>query len=92
MKTTCYIQVEPEWASWDRDKLYGIAAKRVTQKKPTSPIPGCVVVKLTLDIADAAFLPVQPQVEVMIPVDHTEAVQVVSEPVEVLRETEEAIA
>lgn len=83
MKTTCYIQVTPNWAYWDADRLDSIRVQRVTQKKPESPIPGCVVVKLSLDIDDAAFYPLRPEVEVKIPVDRTEAVQVETEPMEV---------
>jgi hypothetical protein len=85
MKTTCFLQVEPEFYSWrsDEPKLRSVSVKRVTQKRPRDPISGCVVVRLKLDISDAAFLPLRPEVEVVIPVEHTEAVAVESEPLEV---------
>lgn len=83
MNSTCYLQIEPEWAYWDRERLIGANVKRVTKKKPTTPLSGCIVVKLNLDIADAAFLPLKPEATVTIPVTHTEAVAVTTEPVEV---------
>jgi len=84
VKTTCYIQVEPVWAYRDKNRLNGANVKRVTRKRPDSPIPGSVVVKLSLDIADAAFMPLQPEATVSIAVEHTEAVHVQSEPLELV--------
>lgn len=83
MKAVCYLQIEPEWAYWDKTKLYKIKVKRVTQKKPDSPLPG-VVVKLNLDIPKEAFLPLAPEATIVIPLSHTEAVTVESEPIEVV--------
>lgn len=83
METTCYLQVEPQWAYWDSERLAGIKVRRVTAKKPESPLPGVVVVKLKLDIDDQAFMPLKPEVTVKIPVDRTEAIEVESEPLEV---------
>jgi hypothetical protein len=83
MKTTCYLQVEPTFARWDPDKVYSITVKRVTQRNPRDPLPGCVVVKLNLNIADAAFEPLKPVVDVDIPADLTQAVTAEAEPIEV---------
>lgn len=86
MKTTCYLQIEPEFGdySYNRDKLQAIHVRRVTKKRPDNPIGGSVVLRLSLDIADAAFLPLTPEATVVVPVEHTEAVVVESEPVEIL--------
>lgn len=84
MQTVCYLQVEPTFYNSREPRLWGIAVKRVTQKRPDNPIPGSVVVKITLDIADEAFLPLKPEAVVVIPASHTEPVLVESEPIEVL--------
>jgi hypothetical protein len=83
MKTTCYLQVEPTFSNWDAERLRSITVKRVTQKYPRDPLPGVVVLKINLDIADAAFLPLKPAVDVSIPVEHTEAITVASDPIEI---------
>lgn len=84
MKTTCYLQIEPIfWRGLAEDRVREIRVQRVTQKRPRDPIPGCLIVKLDLDVADAAFLPLRPEATIVIPVEHTEAVTVVTEPVEV---------
>ena len=89
MKTTCYLQVAPTFFSWNADRLRSITVKRVTQRYPRDPLPGVVVVKLRMDIGDAAFLPLKPSVDVTIPVEHTEAITAVSEPIVVLDEGDE---
>ena len=93
MKTTCYLQVEPTFYRWGSGDptLREIRVKRVTQSRPRDPIPGSVIVKLTIDIADEAFLPLKPEATVVIPVTHTEPVLVESEPVEVLPEADSQV-
>lgn len=81
MKTTCYLQVMPEFSRGGH--LRSASAVRITQGKPHQPIGGALLVKLTLDIDDKAFMPLQPVVEVVIPAHHTEAIQVESEELEV---------
>ena len=84
MKAVCYLQVEPTFWGWSSEpKLRDISVQRVTQKQPRNPIPGCVVVKVTLDIGDAAFYPLTPEATVVIPVEHTLPVTAESEPLEV---------
>lgn len=82
MKTTCFLQVEPTF--FNSGTVREISVARVTQKRPKQPLPGSVVVKLTVDIADAAFMPLAPAAVVEIPVEHTDPILVESEPVEVL--------
>lgn len=84
MKTTCYLQVEPTFFGRSTPTLRDITVQRVTQKRPKQPLPGSVVVKLTIDIADAAFLPLTPAAVVEIPVGHTDPILVESTPIEVL--------
>lgn len=77
---TFYVQVEPEWGNWvtsagDR-RLIGAKVARTTQKKPDRPKAGTVLVKLTLRIPDAAFLPLRPEAVVVIPEDMTVATPV----------------
>lgn len=77
---TFYAQVEPEWSRWTDWKgehsLTGAKVVNITQKKPSRPRGGTVLVKLTLRIPSAAFLPLRPEAIVVIPVDMTEATSV----------------
>jgi len=70
-KTTFYVQIEPTFGryNWDKDKLTGIKAKSVTQSRPTQAKgrSGSIVVKLTLDIPDAAFMPLAPEAVITVP-------------------------
>jgi hypothetical protein len=74
---TFYAQVEPEWSSWtnyDGEKqLRGAKVVRVTQEKPKRPLPGVVLVKLTIRVPSAAFLPLRPEAVVVIPEEMTAA-------------------
>lgn len=84
-EATFYAQVEPEWGRW-RDKngdlnIVGAKVARMTQKRPESPIGGTVLVKLTIRVPNAAFLPLRPAAVVVIPEDMTE-----TNPVEVVAE------
>jgi hypothetical protein len=86
VRTTVYLQVVPRWRkrySGGDAVLDAIKVERVTDRQPKKPLAGAIVTKLTLDIADAAFLPIRPEAVVTIPVDHTQAVEVESAPVEV---------
>lgn len=72
---TFYAQVEPEWGHY-RDSngdlpVRGAKVARITQKRPDSPIGGTVLVKLTIRIPDAAFLPLRPAAVIVIPEDMT---------------------
>lgn len=79
---TFYVQIEPEWSSYANREgeraLTGIKATAITQKRPTRPRHGAVLTKLTVRIPDAAFLPLRPEVIVVIPED-----MVVTSPIEV---------
>lgn len=82
MKTTCYLQIEPEF-NYSAERVLRAYVKRVTQKYPREPMSGCLVVKMTLDIADGAFLPLKPEAIVTIPAEHTQAIEVTTEPLEI---------
>lgn len=67
-----YVQLEPEFYGFrDPDtgerKVAGVKAVNITQKRPSRPKPGTVVVKLTVRVPEAAFLPLQPEAIVTIP-------------------------
>jgi hypothetical protein len=83
---TFFAQVEPEWGAYDRtlDQRMPRAAKVValTQKRPDRPRPNTVIVKLTVRVPKAAFLPLRPEAVVVIPEDMV----VANEPVEVTAE------
>lgn len=81
---TFYVQVEPKWGysyAGMEPPLVGAKAVRMSQKKPGRPAPGTVMVKMTLRIPDAAFLPLRPEAVVVVPED-----MVVTNPLEVSAE------
>lgn len=71
---TFYLQVEPTW--YGNGKLSGAKLARSSQNKPGRPIGGTVTVKLTVHVPKSAFLPLQPEAEVIIPEGMTETVQI----------------
>lgn len=81
-KTTCYLQLVPRFG-YRGQSVHGISAQRVTTRKPNPPIAGSLVVKLTLDVPDAAFLPLAPSADVVIPAEFTQ-VSVTSGPIELV--------
>lgn len=72
-----YLQVEPEWSRWaTRDSASEVRdAKivRATQNRPERPVPGTVLVKVTVRLPKSAFLPLRPEAVVVIPESLTEA-------------------
>jgi hypothetical protein len=70
---TFYVQVEPNWSRWTDShgerSLRGIRAVLLTQNKPAKPRPRVVVTKLTVRVPDAAFLPLRPEVVIVVPED-----------------------
>ena len=76
--TTFYAQVEPTFGRRYDHELgetveYVKQAKvvAVTQNRPDRPRRGVVVTKLTIRLAEAAFLPLRPEAIVVIPEDMT---------------------
>ena len=87
MRATFYVQVEPRWSRWQKrddgsPALDTIKAVAMTLARPTRNRRGeSVVVKLTVEIPDAAFYPLQPEAIVVIPaelVEPTKAIEVVA--------------
>lgn len=82
---TFYAQVEPDWSGYTTGAgdrvLRGAKAVAITQKRPSRPKSGSVLVKLTVRIPAAAFLPLRPEAIVVIPEGMT-----VTTPVEVVAE------
>lgn len=80
-RTTFYAQVKPTfWNSWgdQRPRVQAINVVKTTQKKPKAQLGGTVMVKLTLDIPDEAFLPLEPEAVIVVP-----ASLVTAKPIEV---------
>jgi hypothetical protein len=73
---TFYAQVQPEFSRWDnhatgeKDVLRAKVVN-LTQQRPEHPRGGTVVVKLTIRVPKAAFLPLRPEAIVVIPEDMT---------------------
>ena len=62
---TFYAQVEPEWSTYITSNgeraLRGAKVVTITQKKPTRPKGGTVLVKLTIRVPESAFMPLRPE-------------------------------
>lgn len=75
VKATVYLQVQPEYAWWAKnrkefDKPSAIDGAKVvgyTQNKARKPKPGTVEVKITIEVPKGAFLPLRPEAVVVIP-------------------------
>jgi hypothetical protein len=76
-----YLQVEPSFYGWDatrqREFLRGAAMVRATQSRPSKPVPGTLLVKVTLRIAKDAFFPLAPSAVIVIPAALTDATPIV---------------
>jgi hypothetical protein len=71
---TFYLQLEPEFRRWiasGEQEVCSIKAVALTQKRPIRQRSGTVMVKLTVRVPDAAFLPLRPEAVVVIPEDMT---------------------
>ena len=74
ISTTAYVQVaRDERRSW-RDE--GVV-RNVTNRRPATVLPGCIVVKVRIRIPAAAWEPLQPEAVIDVPAD------LVQHPVEV---------
>lgn len=69
-RSTFYVQLEPEFR---RERLVSVKAKAVTLGRPTYPRGrgGTVAIKMTVEIPDAAFYPLQPEAIIEVPLDET---------------------
>lgn len=59
-----YLQVRPH-----PNYAGELRAVKVTQKPPEVVEPGCIVIKLGLLVPVEAFLPLEPEVDVVVPVE-----------------------
>lgn len=75
-----FAQVEPEWSHYlgnDGERvLRGAKVVTVTQKRPARPRRDVVLVRLTIRVPRAAFMPLRPEAIVVIPDDMTETLPV----------------
>lgn len=75
VKATVYLQVQPEYAWWAKnrrqfdkpDSIDGAKVVGYTQNKAQKPRPGTVEVKITIELPKGAFLPLRPEAVVVIP-------------------------
>jgi hypothetical protein len=68
VRATFWAQVEPRWWFWNTTTdLRSVSVRKVTQRKPRSPVPGCVLVKLTVKLPEEAFVPRVMEGEVTVP-------------------------
>lgn len=72
-KATFHVQLRPEFTRYGRT-LRRVVLERATQEKPRKPVGGTLMVKVTLNIPDEAFMPLEPEAEVDVPVEATRIV------------------
>ena len=80
---TFYVQLAPDfYRGWSDDAtVRAVKATGMTQSRPRKQQSGTVLVKLTVRVPDAAFLPLRPEAIVVVPEDMT-----VAAPIEVTAE------
>ena len=79
-EATAYLQLEPDFYiayGGAEPTVRSIKAVALTQKRPQRQKSGTVLVKLTIRVPDAAFLPLRPEAVVVVPESMT-----IIEPVE----------
>lgn len=65
-----YVQIEREdYPRYYNGKVRTAVARRITAKKPADPLPGAIVVKLTVRIPDEAFQPLTPAAIIDVPLE-----------------------
>jgi hypothetical protein len=80
---TTYLQIEADtYNNYGEPRVRNIRVVNATQKRPTKPKPGAVIVRLEIEVPDGAFLPLRPEAKVIVPESMTEQVPVVVEAVE----------
>jgi hypothetical protein len=61
MQVTCFLQIVPEFYEGVRADgtrtVYDARIVKMTQRQPTQPDPGAIVVPITLDVDPAVFGP-----------------------------------
>jgi len=75
--TEAYLQIRRKTRNGYETYSEGVV-ERVTSKRPDTPAPGCVVVKVQINVPLAAFEPLTPEVVIDVPED------LVQHPVEVV--------
>lgn len=53
----CYLQVKPVYSDSAQKRIHSIKVMGVTQSEPSSPEPGCRVIRLELEIPDEQLAP-----------------------------------
>lgn len=64
---TFYVQLDPSLYGGDNPRVREIRAVALTQKRPAKQRAGTVLVKLTVRVPDAAFLPLRPEAIIIVP-------------------------
>lgn len=65
MKTVAYLQLVPSFST--NGTLRGLRAVRASTKHPRESLPGAMVLRLSIDVPDVVFKPVD--VKVALPAD-----------------------
>lgn len=66
IRAATYLQIKADF--WMTDRVRSAKIVRATQKAPGDmQIPGTVLVKITVDVPESAFLPLRPEAIVVIP-------------------------
>lgn len=67
IRATTYLQIEPDW-SYNGERVFGAKVVRQTQNPPgLNQRGGTLLVKISIDIPEGAFKPLQPEVVITIP-------------------------
>lgn len=82
-KAELFVQLVPVYFHWDKnkDRIVGVRAVKMTQKKPANPEGGSQVVKLVLDVDQDLFEPKTPNIAISLSKQHINAPSVVEQEV-----------
>lgn len=80
MQVTCFLQIVPEFYEGTKADgtrtVYDAKIVKMTQRQPTQPEPGAIVVPVTLDVDPAVFGPADRLIARLLP-DHAGGIQLV---------------
>lgn len=69
-QTTFYVQIEPEFSRYrtrnGEPEISKIKATAINQNRPQHPRSGSVVIKLTIEVPESAFMPLRPEAVIVL--------------------------
>jgi len=63
---SCWAQVVPTYSAYWPSEPRGVKIIKITQRKPKYPEPGCMLIRVTIAVPRAAFVPLEHDVALQV--------------------------